>query len=185
MCDILPTPNEFEPKVRAQETHELCQRGRSLAKCDTEDLLAPGRSASLCTGWKARCAAFRPASRRRRVWCFRIAYTFACQSARGLAHSKTLARPPMCQETRSVLECGSPLPLLTAGERHCQFASDHFSASGLGSAGVAGGASFSAEPVAAGFSSFLGSSFFSTRSWLRSLSSESNVQLETRYTHFP
>jgi len=58
--------------------------------------------------------------------------------------------------------------------------SDHFLSSGLGSAGVAGGASFSPESVAAGFSSFLGSSFFSTSSWLRSLSSESNVQFETR-----
>ena len=38
---------------------------------------------------------------------------FASQSGRGQPHSKTLARPPMRQKTRSVLECGCPLPLLS------------------------------------------------------------------------
>jgi hypothetical protein len=33
------------------------------------------------------------------------------QSGRGQPHSKTLARHPMRQKTRSVLECGCPLPL--------------------------------------------------------------------------
>ena len=36
------------------------------------------------------------------------------QSARGQAHSKTLAHLPMRQTTRSVLECASPLALFPA-----------------------------------------------------------------------
>ncbi|PWU12117.1 MAG: hypothetical protein C5B50_22035 [Verrucomicrobia bacterium] len=34
-----------------------------------------------------------------------------CESARGLAHSKTLARFRVCLEMPKVLDCGSPLPL--------------------------------------------------------------------------
>ena len=57
---------------------------------------------------------------------------------------------------------------------------NHCFSSGSGSVGSAGDSSVFEELVAAGFSSFFGSSFFSTRSWARSLSSESTVQLETR-----
>ena len=35
-------------------------------------------------------------------------------SGTGVPHSKTLARRPMRQNSRSVLECGSPLPLSSA-----------------------------------------------------------------------
>src|ERR1017187_3202129 len=42
------------------------------------------------------------------------------QSARGLAQSKTLARLYRRQITRSVLDCGSPLPLWLGREREPQ-----------------------------------------------------------------
>ena len=41
----------------------------------------------------------------------RTRITAPCKEQRGLAHSKTLPRSPLRQKTRSVLDCGSPLPL--------------------------------------------------------------------------
>ena len=41
-----------------------------------------------------------------------------CQSARGQAHSMTLPRLPTLPTTRSVLDCGSSLPLLDGGPAH-------------------------------------------------------------------
>ena len=69
--------------------------------------------------------------RARRTWCiqYRMDYARGCgqstpkcgskysgarESARGLAQSKTLTRLPLLANTRSVLDCGSPLPLLFA-----------------------------------------------------------------------
>jgi hypothetical protein len=42
---------------------------------------------------------------------------FVSESGRGQPHSKTLARHPLRPKTRSVLECGCPLPLSTHRER--------------------------------------------------------------------
>jgi hypothetical protein len=53
------------------------------------------------------------------------------------------------------------------------------SAAGSGGGAISSSGFLESEPVAACLSSFFGSSFFSTRSWLRSLSTESTVQLDT------
>src|ERR1019366_5792639 len=46
-----------------------------------------------------------------------LVQVFAGKDERGQPHSKTLARPLMRRKTRSVLECGCPLPLLSPPER--------------------------------------------------------------------
>src|ERR1035437_7739808 len=48
-----------------------------------------------------------------------VNYSGTIESARGPAHSKTLARPRLLPKTRSVLECGSPLPLSIAEVDDC------------------------------------------------------------------
>ena len=102
----------------------------------------------------------------------RLEYPLAADLLNGGALPSPAEEPERGGDMAASRSCGS----ITRPDRGV---GNYFGSSGLGTVGRDGASSVFEESVAADFPSFFVSSFFSGKSWARSLTNASTVQLET------